>query len=81
MPHLEKVHPEHKDKNAEFFKRKEACVKHQRLDASGAFRQQFQALVEASYAPSLIIAKQNKPYTIGETLVKPCALEVARLEP
>ena len=37
MLELEKVHPEHKDKNAEFFKRKQACVRHQHLDASGAF--------------------------------------------
>ena len=34
MLHLEKVHPEHKHKNAEFFKRKEAGVKRQRLNAS-----------------------------------------------
>ena len=79
MLHLEKVHSEHKHKNAEFFKRKEACVKRQRLDASGAFRQQCQTLVEASYAASLIIAKQIKRYTIGGTLVKPCALEMARI--
>ena len=79
MLHLEEVHSKHKHKNAEFFKSKEACVKRQRLDASRAFRQQFQTLVEASYAASLIIAKQIKRYTIGETLVKPCALEIARI--
>ena len=78
MLHLEKVHPEHKHKNAEFFKRKEACVKRKRLDASGAFRQS-QTLVEASCKANLIIAKQIKLYTIGETLVKPCALEMARI--
>ena len=49
------------------------------MDASGAFRQKFQTLVEASYAAILIIAKQIKPYTIGETLVKPCALEMAKI--
>ena len=73
-----KLHLEHKHKNAKFFKRKKACVKRQRLDASGAFRQQSQTLVEDSYVASVIIAKQIKPYTIGETLVKPCALEMAR---
>ena len=41
--------------------------------------QQFQTLVEASNAASLIIAKQIKPYSIDETLAKPCALEMARL--
>ena len=38
MLHFEKVRPEQKHKNAEFFKRKKVCVKRQRLDASGAFR-------------------------------------------
>ena len=36
-------------------------------------------VVEASYKISLFIAKQKKPHTIGETLVKPCMLEAARL--
>ena len=36
-------------------------------------------LVEASYIASLIIAKQIKPYTIGETIVMPCALKMARI--
>ena len=58
------------------FQKKEACVKCQRLDASETFRKQSQTLVEASYAASLIIAKQIKPYTIG---VKPCASEMARI--
>ena len=53
-------------------------MKRQRLDASRAFRQQSQTLVEASHAASLIIAKQVKLY-IGEILVKPCALEMARI--
>ena len=65
MLHLEKVHPEHKHKNVEFFKRKKACVKHKCLNASGVFQQQSQKLVEVSYAASLIIAKQIKLYTIG----------------
>ena len=55
-------------------------MKRQRLDASGAFRQQFQTLVEASYAVSLIITKLKiKLYSIGVTLVKPCALEMDRI--
>ena len=61
------------------FQKKKAWVKCRRLDANGPFRQQSQILVEASYAASLIIAKQIKPYTIAGTLVKPCALEMARM--
>ena len=54
-------------------------MKRQRLDASETFRQQFQTLVETSYASSQIIAKQFKSYIIGEILVKPCALKMARI--
>ena len=56
-------------------------MKRQRLNASGVFQQQSQTLVEASYAASLIIAKQIKPYQyiIGETLINSWALEMARL--
>ena len=57
---------------------KEACVKRQRLDACGSFQQQSQALFEASYAAILIIAKKIKPFIIGETLFKLCALQMAR---
>ena len=35
--------------------------------------------MEASYYISLQIAKNKKPHTIGEELIKPCLLETARL--
>ena len=35
--------------------------------------------MEASYKISLQIAKQKKPHTIGETLIKPFMLEAAQL--
>jgi hypothetical protein len=35
--------------------------------------------LEASYNVAYRIAKQKKPLTIGETLVKPCTLEMVEL--
>ena len=77
--HLETKHPEHAKKDVDFFKRHERCIKSQRLDASGLFQQQSVAVVEASFEVALEIAKQKKPHTIGETLVKPCMLKAVNL--
>ena len=74
--HLEKVHPGDKDKGLNYFKRKEESLKRQRLDAEGYFQQHSQSLVEASYVVCFMIAKECKLYTIGETLIKPCATEM-----
>ena len=77
--HLEKMHPQHQFKDVDFFKRMEGCLKHQRLDRSGTFIQQDTQLTKASFAVSLLIAEQKKPHTIGESLIKPCALTMARI--
>lgn len=34
------------------------------------------SLVKASYLVAFCIAKCKKPYNIGETLIKPCLLDV-----
>lgn len=77
--HLESKHPGCIDKDRQFFETKLEGVKKQRLDASGTFRQQTEAAVEASYIVSYQIAKCQKPHTIGEQLVLPCAKEMVRL--
>ena len=35
--------------------------------------------LEASFYVALEIAKQKKPHTIGETLIKPCTIKMAQL--
>ena len=50
----------------------------QKLDATGAFQQQTSSVVEASYEVALEIAKQKKPHTFGETLIKPCTLKMVK---
>ena len=77
--HLEGCHSELKDKDATFFQRKEAAVKRSRLDATGAFRQQTTAAVEASYAVASRIAQQKKPHTIVENLILPCVADIVRI--
>lgn len=74
--HLLKTHPEYKDKGIAFFERKRDELKRAKLDSSGTFFEENISLVEASYEVALQIAKQKKPHTIAETLVKPCALKM-----
>ena len=77
--HLQKTHKEQANKPIEYFKLKEDGVKRCRLDSSGSFHQTNYSIVEASYAVALRIVKSKKPHNIGETLVKPCLLECAKL--
>jgi hypothetical protein len=72
--HLETKHSEHVTKDLDFFKRCETRLKHQKLDATGNFQQQRQTVVQASYEIALQVAKNKKPHTIAETLIKPCQL-------
>ncbi|XP_068204589.1 protein FAM200C-like [Palaemon carinicauda] len=77
--HLETKHPEHAKKDLDFFKRHERCLKTQILDRSGSFHQQSATVLEASYEIGFEIAKQEKPHTIGETLIKPCMMKAVNL--
>ncbi|XP_023216822.1 zinc finger BED domain-containing protein 5-like, partial [Centruroides sculpturatus] len=77
--HLETKHSEHTKKDLEFFRRHETSCKRQKLDRTGSFQQESTALVQASYEVALEIAKQKKPHTIGEKLIKPCMLKMVKL--
>src|SRR5215469_15579232 len=77
--HLIKVHPELASKDLSYFTIKNQQLKRSRLDHETGILFQDSKIVEASYKISLLIAKQKKPHTIGEKLVKPCMLEAARL--
>ena len=74
--HLATQHPQWKDKNQEFFELKMTSLKRAKLESIGSFQQYSTAVVKASYAISLRIAKAKKPLTIlGESLIKPYILE------
>ena len=77
--HLKNVHPQHKDKNKNFFERHENGVKKMRLVSTEDFKEKNQKVTEASYFVALEIAKQKKPHTIGENLIKPCSLKMVEI--
>ncbi|XP_067936785.1 protein FAM200C-like [Watersipora subatra] len=58
---------------------KERELKRAKLESTGSFHIQAQAITDASYALSYRIARDKKPHTIGQTLVKPCVLECTKI--
>lgn len=77
--HFERSHSQFAEKDIAFFKRKEDALKNARMDSSGYFFQSTEAGLEASYCIALRIAKNKKPHTIGENLIKPCILDAVKL--
>jgi hypothetical protein len=77
--HLSTNHPALKDKPKEFFVSKLSSIKKMKLDAHSSFVQDNDKAVLASYELALLIAKDKKAHTIGETLVKPCLLLAANI--
>lgn len=73
------VHPENTSESADIFRAKKARFeKAGTLPKLGIVPTQKPCL-EASFKVAYHIAKQKKPHTIGETLVKPCALDMVEL--
>ncbi|KAL4125874.1 hypothetical protein QTP88_010111 [Uroleucon formosanum] len=70
-------HPETENKPIEFFQRKLTAFQKESKRMS-SFTNFNKNIVKASYLASLIIAKDGKPQTIGETLVLPAAKEIVR---
>ena len=79
IPDLHSIHPNFADKDKSFFTRKEEDVKRQRFDNDGSFYRANEAGIEASFRLSYQIAKQNRPHTIGEELIMPCAKTLVKL--
>ncbi|CAM1331733.1 Uncharacterised protein r2_g4062 [Pycnogonum litorale] len=77
--HLSSVHPQHTEKDRDFFERHGKQLKQMRLDTTGTFHETNSKLLEASYKVAYEIANQKKPHTIGEDLIKPCTLMMAEL--
>ena len=80
--HLEKKHPQHvtKESYLQYFQHREAELKQSRFcSATNPVLLASKQATLASHIVALRIARQMKPHTIGEQLVKPAAIDMARL--
>lgn len=77
--HLGRCHPELVGKDEGYFEGRNASLKKQRLDSSGAYHEKTTNAVRASYVVAYKVAQAKKPHTIVEELVLPCAKEMVRL--
>ncbi|CAH1989541.1 unnamed protein product [Acanthoscelides obtectus] len=50
-----------------------------RLDRSGSYYTGVSQHLKASFEIAFMIAKQRKPHTIGEELIKPCVLKATQI--
>ncbi|GFT76191.1 protein ZBED8 [Nephila pilipes] len=76
---LKSLHPENASKDLEFFTKKKTQFSKSGTLTKLGFGIPQKPLVEASFRVAYRIAKSKKPHTIGETLIKPCALEMVEL--
>lgn len=77
--HLESCHPENVADALAVLQQKKARFEKDRPLSEQELLQKEKPLLEASYKVAHLIAKNKKPHTIGETLIKPCALEMVEL--
>ena len=71
--HLQSKHPDLTKKSLEYFQRMHEGMKKQKNLKNMVVEDK--SLLKASYLIALQIAKNKKPYTIGEDLIKPCMLQ------
>ena len=66
-------HVEEKEQDESYFHRLGENAKRQRLDKTGVIYQKKKGVAKASYEVALLVAKNMKAHTIGESLVMPAA--------
>ncbi|CAH1968433.1 unnamed protein product [Acanthoscelides obtectus] len=77
--HLKQQHPTLVLKMKECFSSKAESHKRMRLDKLGSYHTGVSQHLKASFEIAFMIAKQKKPHTIGEELIKPCILKVTQI--
>ena len=73
--HMKTKHPEIKNKPLEFFERRKRGHEGEKQLLKTALSTNSNAL-RASYLVSYRIAKTNKPFTIGEELIRPACIDI-----
>ena len=76
--HLDTNHPNKKDQNESYFQLLSENAKQQHLNKTGTIHQRKKGVVKASYKVTLLIAKNMKAHTIGESLIMPAAKMLAK---
>ncbi|PZC74312.1 hypothetical protein B5X24_HaOG208004 [Helicoverpa armigera] len=59
--------------------KKEKILKSSRIDSTGNIQKANESCLQASYKIAYRIARNKKPHTIGEDLIKPCLLDAVTL--
>ncbi|XP_023720331.1 protein FAM200A-like [Cryptotermes secundus] len=77
--HLNNLHPHLSSKPREYFVNLEMSVKKQRLNSNLRSTFDQRSASKASFEVAWLIARNKKPHTIGEQLVKPAALKMAEI--
>jgi len=77
--HLTSTHPKNALDSVEYFRCKKARFEKGGTLPKFGFIKTQKPCLEASYKVAYCIAREKKPHTIGETLVKLCALEMTEL--
>ncbi|XP_003368794.1 zinc finger protein [Trichinella spiralis] len=77
--HLHNRHPELSKKPVEYFCAKRDSLSQMRLDKKGKYNQETAKAVKVSYEIAMLIAKNKKPHTIGENLVKLCIVNAVKI--
>jgi len=77
--HFDSKHSEYKDKPLSFFERKLNSLELRRNIIQSTFKTNNENALMASLKVSYRIARQGKAHTIGEKLIKPCAVDMATL--
>ncbi|XP_042222527.1 zinc finger BED domain-containing protein 5-like [Homarus americanus] len=77
--HLDNLHSHLSSKPREYFENLERAVKRQRLDSNKRATFDQRSASKASFEVAWLIARNKKPHTIGEELVKPAAVGMAEI--
>ncbi|VVC41301.1 Hypothetical protein CINCED_3A022759 [Cinara cedri] len=78
--HLVSLHPQHASDNLEVFQTKKARFEKGGTLTELGFVPPQKPCLKASYKVAYRIARNKKPHTIGESLIKSCALEMVELK-